>query len=163
MKRLSKSLAVGLLTVSMALASTAEACTNFLVTKGASKNFGIGIALFDRKGGISRKKSVLGTAYTVAPAPLSVRLVPHLKVCYPALVMLCNRCAVIRPALLHIVIVDWGTAHSACQALATLIIKNVAVAKAHPRSHSVSNYIITNIVKPAKIVDALLLLRLLPA
>ena len=38
MKRLSKSLAVGLLTVSMALASTAEACTNFLVTKGASKD-----------------------------------------------------------------------------------------------------------------------------
>ena len=38
MKRLSKSLAIGLLTISMALASTAEACTNFLVTKGASKD-----------------------------------------------------------------------------------------------------------------------------
>ena len=38
MKKITKSLAVGLLTISMALAGTAEACTNFLVTKGASKD-----------------------------------------------------------------------------------------------------------------------------
>ena len=38
MKKITKSLAIGLLTISMAWASTAEACTNFLVTKGASKD-----------------------------------------------------------------------------------------------------------------------------